>query len=1036
MSIVIKATSELKEFENEKKDNVNMTYAKNYKNNGFIPFTLNLGVDNKGKKKPFNVPKFSNITATNCLDYVDNNHNCMALRMGEKHNTDNYYVVLFDVDTSEEEDVLSGLVKWKELVKTKPEINTPTQRTGNNGLHLLFKITNQNLFDKLPTSITKMTIDGKKYSIDFKGKNQLVFVTPTKYNGKSYKWITNFTEELQEMPKWIIDILMNQKETNNKMKKMTKIVKKESFNKKDNASDNESSEDDNKPINVSDSEANNTKKNNIKNINAKCKNNSIVVKKGNTSKNKKKNDDTDSSSVYDNKLTKNNKRDTYETNIIYTSADIQILLGLLSMKRCDDYDPWLRVGYCLYNIDKTYLPLWIQWSKKSKKFEKGVCEKIWKTIKDDRDDKDKLKIGSLLEWCEADNKEAYDSFKKEKETNAIINSKFPNIALDLGETRIINKNVSYTMLNNDNCLIYGDKHEDKQGEHTMYVEMIKDLMAIRCTHRECFGKVYPCEHIQLTQNETNIIFNGKFNVTINNYGDSDDLIEIQKFEIFNDSTIDELVYNSLTGEDAAMADILYFFFKNDYNFGEDTNWYAFKKHKWSLIGQKNDWLSFSGQQKIKELYTKLLDYCVNNDMDKVKIKKIQKIKRSVGSAKKMIDVMTETRIRFLNKNNPNGDFVSKLDTNNYLVGFENGIFDLKNNEFRDGKPDDMITMSVGYDYIGKHTNKYTELLKFINDVLPVKEDKEYFLTYLSHGLFGNTLELFTIITGSGRNGKSKFIELLKVTFGDYYGSVKSQMFTRPRPDANQPDPELLNLKHKKIVISSEPEKHQKLNSGFIKWITGRDSTQIRGCHQNKMIDFQPKFITLFFCNDIPDTDEIDTAFSKRLRCINFPTEFCDNPINNNQKKIDPNIDNNFDIWKTDFVLLLLEYYKKYSNNKLLPITENMLALTNQYKENTDTYITFLNECTNPAELHIRTSTLYNAFKKWYSNNYPNMKCPSNKEFITNIKRHKVIEKIRDGTSVPNGIKNLQLKNMYLFDDEKINKNVKEENEDNDDDDEK
>ena len=76
------------------------------------------------------------------------------------------------------------------------------------------------------------------------------------------------------------------------------------------------------------------------------------------------------------------------------------------------------------------------------------------------------------------------------------------------------------------------------------------------------------------------------------------------------------------------------------------------------------------------------------------------------------------------------------------------------------------------------------------------------LTYLSVGLIGNLLELFTILTGCGRNGKSKLIELLKYTFGDYFGSVQSQLFTRPRPDANTLDPGLLSLSKKKIVIAS------------------------------------------------------------------------------------------------------------------------------------------------------------------------------------------------------------------------------------------
>jgi phage/plasmid-associated DNA primase len=76
-----------------------------------------------------------------------------------------------------------------------------------------------------------------------------------------------------------------------------------------------------------------------------------------------------------------------------------------------------------------------------------------------------------------------------------------------------------------------------------------------------------------------------------------------------------------------------------------------------------------------------------------------------------------------------------------------------------------------------------------------------------------------------------------------------------------------------------------------------------------MVIFEPIFITLFVCNDIPETDEIDTAFSKRLRCINFPNEFCDNPSNPNQKQIDTNINEKFDEWRADFMLLLIDHFK-------------------------------------------------------------------------------------------------------------------------------
>lgn len=205
-----------------------------------------------------------------------------------------------------------------------------------------------------------------------------------------------------------------------------------------------------------------------------------------------------------------------------------------------------------------------------------------------------------------------------------------------------------------------------------------------------------------------------------------------------------------------------------------------------------------------------------------------------------------------------------------------------------------------------------------------------------------------------------------------------------------------------------------INVLFLNKLYGRDSTQLRECHKNDMIDFSPKFITFFVCNYIPETDEIDTAFSKRLRCINFPTEFCDNPTTEKQKLIDTKINEKFDSWRMDFMLLLIEYYKKYMETHQIVVTENILKWTNQYKEDTDIYLSFLNECTQDTNSHIRTSTLYEAFKTWFVHNNPRTHIPSNREFTINIKKYKDVEKIKELNIVANGIKNLGI-NEYIND---------------------
>jgi P4 family phage/plasmid primase-like protien len=689
---------------------------------------------------------------------------------------------------------------------------------------------------------------------------------------------------------------------------------------------------------------------------------------------------------------------------IFDTDNIITLVNMLSMTRCNNYSDWLNLGFCLYNIDQKNLCIWKKWSKQSDKYENGICEDKWKTFKKD---KSGLNIGSLLNWCKKDNKEKYDEFIKHHKLNEMIHSKFPNDKLELGDTVTISDICSYTHLHNDECLIKGDAHKDLPK--SMYIEMLKDLITIKCRHPECFGKIYPCQHIQLSKQEMNIAFNGNVNITINNNGKDDELVEFQLINLFDDNKLNELVFNGLNGESYTLAEIIYHHFKYNFNYGEDENWYVYEQHKWKNIGKKNTDLRYSIQPILKEIYTKLINHYKDNDNDKNKIKLLKQIIKSFDNTNLKNNIMTELNDIYLMNNNKQRNFVKKLDSNKYLIGFNNGIYDLNKFEFRDGKFDDFVTLSVEYNYDCNHTEKYNELLQFLEDIQPNKTERDYMLTYLSIGLVGNLLELFTILTGCGRNGKSKLIELLKATFGDYFGSVQSQLFTRPRPDANSPDPGLLNLMNKKIVMASEPEKNSKLNSGFIKFVTGRDSTTLRNCHSNDMINFTANFLTFLICNDIPECDDIDNAFSKRLRCVNFPTEFVSEPTKDNQKKIDVNINENFEFWKLDFMLLLIEYYKKYSETKELKPTANILQWTDKYKEDTDLYLNFLNDCTEAYTMHISTTTIYDGFKIWFKANNPNTKIPSNREFIQNIRKYKIIESVKIEGKSYNGIKLLKLK---------------------------
>jgi len=77
-------------------------------------------------------------------------------------------------------------------------------------------------------------------------------------------------------------------------------------------------------------------------------------------------------------------------------------------------------------------------------------------------------------------------------------------------------------------------------------------------------------------------------------------------------------------------------------------------------------------------------------------------------------------------------FEQKLDSNIHLIGFENGIYDLEQSVFREGRPDDYITLSTKNDYYKWNdknpTNK--QIMKFFEQVLPNKSVRDYFLNAL------------------------------------------------------------------------------------------------------------------------------------------------------------------------------------------------------------------------------------------------------------------------------------------------------------------
>ena len=118
------------------------------------------------------------------------------------------------------------------------------------------------------------------------------------------------------------------------------------------------------------------------------------------------------------------KKENHFDNIMPEDDDNIIratkLVDMLSYKRAHNYHDWIRVGWALHNTHKALLNTWITFSKRSKKFKHGECEKEWEGMKDGG-----LTIRSLMAWAKEDSPKEYNTYMSD-EFNFMIKKNTPN----------------------------------------------------------------------------------------------------------------------------------------------------------------------------------------------------------------------------------------------------------------------------------------------------------------------------------------------------------------------------------------------------------------------------------------------------------------------------------------------------------------------------------------------------------------------------------------------------------------------------------
>lgn len=548
----------------------------------------------------------------------------------------------------------------------------------------------------------------------------------------------------------------------------------------------------------------------------------------------------------------------------------------------------------------------------------------------------------------------------------------------------------YVSINDKMCPFMGREH--KRAQSPIYIEINTNGIFVKCYDQDCLGRKYPDEGLKLPDNFESEYYELYLSMTTKYW----------KADVEINPEIKKLLEESLSGSHYKIAKVIYNIYKSRFRIDDIKNpdWYEFDGIRWSKTHIMNILMSEELQKYYKGIKISdtgalqdcnLQEFIQNKDKLEANLRNslVDSIINKLENVSFKKSVMTEMFYLFKSLE-PN--FVTKLDNNPYLIGFKNGIYDLKTQTFRTGDQNDYVTLSTGYDFIeyDEKCQEVQEIYAFLRQIIPNKKVFEYLLKVLGRSLLGINDEHFYIFTGlSGANGKSTLINFLEYTLGDYITSADVSLLTNNRAMSSSASPDIIRLKGRRLVSFAEPEYGDTLKTGIIKAFSGGDSIIARELYKAP-ISFKLQASMFMCCNDLPNVSSVDGGTFRRLRVVEFKSRFCDNPTKKNEFKIDPTIKTKIKMWRPYFMSILLHYYDIYEKEVeikgKIEEPEDVKIATSKYKADNDRFNEYITEClTEVSNGFENIKSIYNHFMRWWAENYSNTRTPDIKELRKSLK---------------------------------------------------
>ena len=216
--------------------------------------------------------------------------------------------------------------------------------------------------------------------------------------------------------------------------------------------------------------------------------------------------------------------------------------------------------------------------------------------------------------------------------------------------------------------------------------------------------------------------------------------------------------------------------------------------------------------------------------------------------------------------------------------FINGTLELETGNFRDHNPNDYCSMQVSYPYNPDAT--YHAWSRFINDVTAGDPRAAELLQLIPGYVFEptNKYEKVFVLSGTGGNGKTRYLEILRQLFNGSTNAV-SHLTPRALLDRFQ----AIQLRESFVNIAGEIRSDIRDTEERIKSIASGEP--LSACYKGQdFITFIPRTKLIFATNSQLASGDTSEGLTRRLILVDFKVSFVDNPDPSNPYERQKNVD--------------------------------------------------------------------------------------------------------------------------------------------------